>query len=103
MKLRSSTFTSRSEAVATRFEALNLVAMRIALDRHNVRCPLPAQGILLNPVDHDLLGWERLWGLPVQPDARVATRRVRVACEGSADNVEEELEELLREAEGKGL
>ena len=80
-----------------------LIAMRIALDRHNVRCPLPAQRFLLNPVDHDLLGWERLWGLPVQPDARVATKRVRVACEGSADNVEEELEELLREAEGKGL
>jgi hypothetical protein len=89
--------------VATRFEVLNLFAIRIALDRHNARCPLRAQGILLNPIDHGLLGWDRLWGLPVQPDARVAIKRVRVGCEGSAADVDEELEELLREAARKGL
>ncbi|HEX7060050.1 MAG TPA: hypothetical protein VF176_09390 [Solirubrobacterales bacterium] len=89
--------------MATRFEVLNLIAMRIALDRHNAQCPLPARGIHLNPVDRGLLDWGSLWGLPVLPDTRVAMKRVRIDCEGSADNVDEELEELLREAEEKGL
>lgn len=47
-----------------RFQVLNLMAMRRALDRHNAGCPEPARAFLLNPMDHGLLGWETLWGFP---------------------------------------
>ena len=38
-----------------RFEIVNLIAIRIGIDRHNLRCPIPAEAILLNPVDCQLL------------------------------------------------
>jgi hypothetical protein len=88
--------------MASRFDALNLIALRIALDRHNARCPIPARAILLNPVDHGLMGWDRLWGLPVLGDQRVDVKRIRIDCDGSAASVDEELAELLKEAEEGG-
>ena len=86
-----------------RFDILNLIALRIALDRHNTRCPIPAKAILLNPVDHALMGWNRLWGLPVLADDRVKVKRIRIDCDGSAASVDEELAELLNEAKKKNL
>jgi len=62
----------------------NLFALRRALDHHNAHCPVPAQSILLNPMDHGLLGQVRLWGVPVRADARVPVKRVRIDCDGSA-------------------
>ena len=80
----------------TQFEAKNLAAIRQALDRHNRTCPVPANAILLNPVDHGLLQCDELWGLPVLADDRVTVKRVRIACDGSAWTADHELEQLTR-------
>lgn len=71
-----------------RFEIVNLVAMRAGLDQHNSRCPEPAEAIVLNPIDHGLLGYDNLWGIPVVPDAGIPTKRFRISCNGSADGIE---------------
>jgi hypothetical protein len=73
------------------FHRKNLGAIRSALDQHNRECPIPATAILLNPTDHELIGVDNLWGLPVLADDRVQIKRVRISCDGSAWNVEEEL------------
>lgn len=78
----------------SRFAAKNLAAIRAAIDHHNASCPVPASAILLNPVDHELLGFDELWGLPVLPDERVPTKRVRIRCDGSAFGVEDAVEEF---------
>lgn len=80
------------------FEVRNLAAIRGALDDHNRSCPVPATSILLNPIDHGLMGWDTLWGLPVVPDSRVQTKRVRIGCDGSAWTAEEELETLVADS-----
>ncbi|CAB4938832.1 unannotated protein [freshwater metagenome] len=79
----------------SRFEAKNLGAIKAAVDHHNSTCPVPANAILLNPVDHELIGWHELFGLPVLADERVPTKRVRIDCDGSANGIEDQLEEML--------
>lgn len=76
------------------FSAKNLLAMRRALDHHNANCPVPARAILLNPLDHGLLQWDELWGLPLLPDDRVRVKRFRIDCEGSAWSLEDELDSI---------
>ena len=80
-----------------RFEIVNLIAIRIGIDRHNSKCPVPAEAILMNPVDHTLMGYLRLWGVPVLPDPSVPTKRFRIQCEGSAEGIEDELGAYLGE------
>jgi hypothetical protein len=77
------------------FESKNLAAIRAALDHHNKECPVPANAIRLNPVDHALMGWDELWGLPVLADERVPTKRVRIDCDGSAWGIEDEVTEAV--------
>ena len=79
----------------SRFGAKNLAAIKAAVDHHNSTCPVPANAILLNPVDHELIGWDELFGLPVLADERVPTKRVRIDCDGSANGIEDELEEVI--------
>lgn len=86
--------------LATRFELLNVHALRSALDDHNQSCLCPARAFLLNPVDHGLLGFDELWGVPVLPDPNVAVKRLRVDCEACAWQLEEELHEFLIRTEG---
>ena len=38
------------------FEIKNLIEIRIGIDRHNERCPIPPEAILMNPVDCKLFG-----------------------------------------------
>jgi hypothetical protein len=86
-------------AAVTEFESKNLAAIRAALDSHNSECPVPAKAILLNPVDHELMGWDELWGLPVLPDDRVPTKRVRIDCDGSAFGIEDEVAETVTQTQ----
>ena len=81
------------------FESKNLAAIRAALDQHNATCPVPANAILLNPVDHGLIGWDELWGLPVIADDRVPTKRVRIQCDGSAFGIEDEVADAVAREE----
>lgn len=76
-----------------RFHVRNLVAMRRALDVHNATCDEPARAILLNPIDHALLGWDFLWGLPVLPSDEVRVKRIRIDCAEDTRETERELPE----------
>lgn len=75
----------------------NLIQIRVGLDRHNGSCPAPARAILLNPVDHQLMGFNNLWKVPVLPDESVPVKRVQIDCEGSAERIEEELADHLED------
>ena len=79
----------------SKFEGKNLAAIREAIDQHNASCPVPGNAILLNPVDHQLIGWDELWGLPVISDDRVPTKRVRIQCDGSAFGIEDEVADAV--------
>jgi hypothetical protein len=76
-------------------EAEMLAFIRAGLDDHNKNCPMPAKAILLNPANHDLFGWDELWGIPVLPDERVAPKRFRIDCDGSAFGIEDEVAEAI--------
>lgn len=81
----------------SKFAAKNLAAIKAALDHHNGSCPVAANAILLNPVDHELLGFDELWGLPVLADERVPTKRVRIQCDGSAHGIEDAIEQFVEQ------
>jgi hypothetical protein len=78
-------------------EAEMLAAIRQGLDQHNGSCPMPAKAIMLNPGNHELFGWDELWGVPVVADDRVAPRRFRIDCDGSAYGIEDEIEKEIAE------
>lgn len=73
------------------FEIKNLIEIRVGIDRHNQRCSVPPEAILLNPIDCGLMDHPRLWGFPVLPDPSVPTKRCRIRCQGSAEEIEAEL------------
>ena len=72
-----------------------LAAIREGLDHHAASCPVAPRGILLNPGNHDLFGWDELWGIPVLSDERVAPQRFIVDCDGSAFGIEDEIAEAI--------
>jgi hypothetical protein len=74
-------------------EAEMLAFIRAGLDHHNASCPMTPRAILLNPANHELFGWDELWGVPVLPDDRVAPKRFRIDCDGSAFGIEDEIAE----------
>jgi hypothetical protein len=76
-------------------EAEMLAFIRAGLDHHNATCPLAPKAILLNPGNFELFGWDDLWGIPVLPDDRVAPKRFRIDCDGSAFGIEDEIAEAV--------
>ncbi len=76
-------------------EAEMLSFIRRGLDHHAQSCPLTPKAILLNPGNHELFGWDELWGIPVLADDRVAPKRFRIDCDGSAFGIEEEISEVI--------
>ena len=76
-------------------EAEMLEFIRRGIDHHAKTCPLAPRAILLNPGNYELFGWEELWGVPVLPDDRVAPKRFRIDCDGSAFGIEEEIAESI--------
>jgi hypothetical protein len=80
-------------------EAEMLAFIRRGLDHHAQTCPLEPKAILLNPGNHELFGWDELWGVPVLADDRVAPKRFRIDCDGSAFGIEEEVAEVVRQSE----
>jgi len=76
-------------------EAEMLEFIRRGLDHHAQSCPLSPKAILLNPGNHELFGWDELWGVPVLADERVAPKRFRIDCDGSAFGIESELSEAV--------
>ena len=80
-------------------EAEMLEFIRRGLDHHAQSCPLAPKAILLNPGNHELFGWDELWGIPVLADERVAPKRFRIDCDGSAFGIEQELQETAPASE----
>jgi hypothetical protein len=80
-------------------EAEMLAFIRRGLDHHASTCPLAPRAILLNPGNYELFGWDELWGVPVLPDDRVAPKRFRIDCDGSAFGIEEEVAQEVRISE----
>ena len=80
-------------------EAKNLEAISKAIDQHNANCPFPAAEVRMNPFEIERLGWDRIRGLPLVPDAELGTGRFRIVCSRDLDG--EGLEEI--EADGQEL
>jgi hypothetical protein len=80
-------------------EAKNLEAISKAIDQHNANCPFPAAEVRMNPFEIERLGWDRIRGLPLVPDAELGTGRFRIVCSRDLDG--EGLEEV--EAVGQEL
>ncbi|HEX4106533.1 MAG TPA: hypothetical protein VHX88_00275 [Solirubrobacteraceae bacterium] len=76
-------------------EAEMLAFIRAGLDHHAQSCPMTPKAILLNPGNHELFGWDELWGIPVLADPRVAPKRFRIDCDGSAFGIEEEVAQAV--------
>jgi hypothetical protein len=76
-------------------EAEMLEFIRRGLDHHAKSCPLAPRAILLNPGNFELFGWDELWGVPVLPDDRVAPKRFRIDCGGSAYGIEAEVSDAI--------
>lgn len=74
-----------------------LAFIRAGVEHHNGTCPMPPKAILLNPGNHELFGWDELWGIPVLADDRVAPKRFRIDCDGSAFGIEEEVADAVGE------
>jgi hypothetical protein len=80
-------------------EAKNLEAISKAIDQHNANCPFPAAEVRMNPFEIERLGWDRIRGLPLVPDAELGTGRFRIVCSRDLDG--EGIEEV--EAVGQEL
>ncbi len=65
--------------------------IRRGIDHHAESCPMAPRAILLNPGNHEMFGWDELWGIPVLADERVAPKRFRIDCDGSAFGIEAEV------------
>jgi hypothetical protein len=76
-------------------EAEMLAFIKAGVEHHNATCPMPAKAILLNPGNHELFGWDEILGIPVLPDDRVAPKRFRIDCDGSAFGIEDEVAEAI--------
>jgi hypothetical protein len=57
-----------------------LMNVRAALEAHAKECNREPKVILLNPANHELLGWDEAFGLPVLPDERAEPMRARLVC-----------------------
>lgn len=82
-----------------RTEADNLRAIRDALVRHDRHCGAGVERILLNPFEHDRLGWDTFphggGEIPVEPDRSVPTGRVRLECDEAPQEPASRLERKL--------
>ncbi|HEV7918424.1 MAG TPA: hypothetical protein VGO97_02500 [Solirubrobacterales bacterium] len=65
------------------------------LEHHDKTCPMPPRAVLLNPGNHELFGWDEINGVPVEPSDSVAPERFRIDCSGSANGIEDALEEFM--------
>lgn len=94
---RAAFHPSRSSLSFVRLTSMGLeeemqAFVKAGLAHHDSTCPMPAKAILLNPANHELFGWDEMFGVPVVPDERVQPKRFRIHCDGSAFGIEEALE-----------
>lgn len=80
------------------FEVKNLIAIRIGVDRHNARCPVPPEVILMNPIDCELMNHPRLWEYPCCLIQRFQRSGSAFNAKAPLRNIEGELELYLDES-----
>jgi hypothetical protein len=66
--------------VGISFEVEMVMKVRAVLESHAEECPQEPKVILLNPGNHELLGWDEMLGLPVLPDERAKPGHARLVC-----------------------
>lgn len=80
-------------------DADNLRAISEALRLHDRYCEAEVERILLNPFEHERLGWDYFphagSDIPVEPDRSVPTGRVRLECDEAPQEPESRLERRL--------
>lgn len=54
--------------------------IRAAFDAHAAECDRDPKAILLHPGNHELVGWDEVFGLPVLPDESVEPKRLLLVC-----------------------
>jgi hypothetical protein len=57
-----------------------IVGIREAWELHAAACDRSPKAILLNPGNHELIGWDEALGLPVLPDPEVPAGNFRIHC-----------------------
>jgi hypothetical protein len=57
-----------------------LANLKAEWERHAETCDQFPKAFLLNPGNHELLGWDEALGVPVLPDQRVEPKRCRLLC-----------------------
>lgn len=70
----------------------NIVA---GLAQHDQSCPMPAQAILVSNFDRERFDWDEVKGVPVVASDDVQPERFRIQCDGSANGIEDALEEFV--------
>ena len=70
--------SDQNELVDLEIELIGRV--REVLEAHDAVCKQTPKAILLNPANHELLGWDEFLGLPVLPDPRVDPLKARLVC-----------------------
>lgn len=75
----------------------NLERIHDAVCAHDSSCNWPATAVLLNPFEHERLGWDEISvggrKVPIEADSRVGTGRLIVTCAG--DGYEAEVSEAV--------
>jgi hypothetical protein len=54
--------------------------LRAAHEVHAAECRQTPKAVLFHPGNHQLIGWDEIFGLPVLPDERVEPKRFRLLC-----------------------
>lgn len=69
----------------------------LGLKHHAATCPVAPRAVLLNPGNYELFGWDEIMGVPVEPSDQVLPERFRIACDGSANGIEEAVEQFMEQ------
>ncbi len=67
----------------------------LGIKHHASTCPMPPNAVLLNPGNYELFGWDEIMGVRVEPSDQVAPERFRIDCDGSANGIEEAVEQFV--------
>lgn len=80
-------------------EAKMLENIVTGLAHHDASCPMPAQAVLISHFDMERFGWDEVKGVPVQAVDDIQPERFRIQCDGSANGIEDALQEFVEAPE----
>ncbi len=80
-------------------EAKMLENIVLGLKHHDASCPMPAQAVLISHFDRERFDWEDVNGVPVVAADDIQPERFRIQCEGSANGIEEAVQDFIEAPE----